>query len=236
MCLFILLLIRHYLYAPFYSFVFQPSTCPVSSSDYQSLLHDSLYFSACQSSTFHVYSSVSLTISTRSFLIFRLSVIIYMLVFIPLFFSHLQSLSLLLFIGHYLHVPLYFSVYQSSVFHVYSCFLYIIYMFLFCLSIYFFLFFCLLVIIYMFLFNLLFIGHYLHVPCAKVKNPRRYQEPVFTKNAPARHCQESAGFPNQTVCESQEKIFLPCMSAPALSSVNNLRKSEVYNFDDWCSE
>jgi hypothetical protein len=82
--------------------------------------------------------------STCSF--FCLSVIIYIPLFVPLFFSHLHSLFLLLIISHYLHVPLYFCL---SVIYI-PCL------------------FCLLVVVYMFLFNILFIS-YLHAPfCSSV--------------------------------------------------------------------
>ena len=131
--------ISHYLHARFYSSVFQSSTFPVSSSDYQSL-------------------------STRSFIFFLFSIpclffcsldIIYMLIFnIPfishylharfysLFFSHLHFLFLVLFISHYLHVSFYFSL--LSVIYI-PC-----------------LFFCFWDIIYMFIFNIPFISHNLH--------------------------------------------------------------------------
>jgi len=76
--LFILLLVGHYLHAPFYSSVFQSSTFPVSSSDYQSL-------------------------STCSFIFFCSSVIcIPCLIFLLVIY---MFLLILLFIGYYLHVP-----------------------------------------------------------------------------------------------------------------------------------
>jgi len=147
--------ISHYLHARFYSSVFQSSTFPVSSSDYQSL-------------------------STRSFIFFLFSIpclffcsldIIYMLIFnIPfishylharfysLFFSHLHSLFILLIISNYLHVSLYFSAYQSLSTRTCS------FLFL-CFSVIYIpcLFFWLSVIIYMFLYIFLFISHYLRI-------------------------------------------------------------------------
>jgi hypothetical protein len=134
-----------------------------------------------------------------------------MLLIIPLFSSHLHSLFLLLIISHYLHVPLYFCL---SVIYI-PCLLVIVYMFLFNLLFIIiyspYLFPCLSVIIDTFLFNLLFIGNYQHVPCAKVKNPRCYQEPVFATKANVRyHCQDPTGFPNQTLCGSQEKNSALC--------------------------
>jgi hypothetical protein len=139
---------------------------------------------------------------------------------ILLFISHyLHSLFIFLFIRHYLNVPFLFFSHPHIYFFLFFCLLVIYRPYLFL---------CLSVIICTFLFNLLFIGHYLHVPCAKVKNPRCYQEPVFATMANvSHHCQKPQGFQIRPYVRDKKKKILPCLSTPALNSVSNLRKYEV---------
>jgi hypothetical protein len=132
MCLFILLLIGHYLHAPF-SF---------------------LRFSVIYIHSFFVWLSVIIYMFLYIFLFIIHLHSLFILLFLShylhapflflCFFSHLHSLFLLLIISHYLHVPFYSFIYYSSTFPIY----YSVYQ---SLSTRFFLICCLSVIIYMFL-------------------------------------------------------------------------------------